>query len=444
MFKNYFTLALKVLRRKPFYTFISLFGISFTLMILMLITSMFDGMLGANAPLGNRDRLVFLSWVERLHYERDTVPLIDSIRMEDGSWRVDTTYGKTDVVNSNSTNAADYRFLNSQLSDVEGVERQALVSVNGHIDGYVEGRKFNLASNYTDGEYWKIFNFEFLEGAPFTPADVESANRVVVLTDRAAESYFGRLPDGYLDREILLGNQTFTVHGVVERPLSDNHLVTSDVWLPLTTSDDPKLLAMSPIAGPFEVVFLAETPAARENVIEDLAFIAENYQMPPEEEWFEEVRMRGYTYLQLFAGSIMREEDGDKAIRFLFIPIALLLLLFVTLPLINLINLNISRVAERESEIGVRKAFGAEPRDILYQFLFESLILTFIGGLIGILLAVLTILSVNDGELLGGIRLALSPSIFLYYFLVILLFGLLSGLLPAYRTSQTNVADALR
>jgi putative ABC transport system permease protein len=128
----------------------------------------------------------------------------------------------------------------------------------------------------------------------------------------------------------------------------------------------------------------------------------------------------------------------------LFIPIAILLLLFVALPLLNLINLNIGRVYERKAEIGVRKAFGANAKDILLQFIFENLVLTFIGGIIGMLLAVGLISYINANDLLSIARLSYSPQVFVYFLLVIIAFGFLSGILPAYRMSRTNVADSLR
>ena len=442
MIKNYLQLALKVLRRKPFYTFISLFGISFTLMILMLITSMFDGMIGANAPVSERDRMVLLPSMERIHYERDTTRIIDSIRMDDGTMRYDTSYAKLDNEDGNSNNPIDYQFLDKNLRDLEAVEHYTFVANNSHIDGFIDGRKFTLAAFYSDAGYWQVFDFQFRDGLPFSEDDVEQGNRVAVLTTAAAKEYFGT-EDDIVGREMLLGDQVYRVKGLVERPLSDNAYVQGDVFLPVTTSTDPKLMDGGELYGPFSAIFLAETPGKRQQVKDQLNFISENYQMPPEE-YFDVIKIPGYNFFEYFAAGIVREPDAKAATRTLFIPVIALLALFILLPLINLINLTISRVFERQAEIGVRKAFGAEPRDILYQFLFENLILTFIGGTIGMVLAVLIITYINEQSVLGSIRLALSSQVILYFILVILLFGLLSGLLPAYRMSKTHVATALR
>ena len=109
-----------------------------------------------------------------------------------------------------------------------------------------------------------------------------------------------------------------------------------------------------------------------------------------------------------------------------------LLAFFILLPTLNLINLNVSRIMDRSSEIGVRKAFGAHQGNILTQFVVENIVQTLIGGLIGLGLALLVINAINTGGALGDSTLRLSPKFFIYSFVITLIFGILSGLLPAY------------
>ena len=99
---------------------------------------------------------------------------------------------------------------------------------------------------------------------------------------------------------------------------------------------------------------------------------------------------------------------------------------------------------ERSSEIGVRKAFGAHQGNILSQFIIENIIQTLLGGILGLGLALLLINVVNKGGHLGDVVLTLSPKFFLYSFLATLLFGVLSGLLPAYRMSKLQIVNALK
>lgn len=443
MIKNYLTLALKVLRRKPLYTFISLFGISFTLMILMLITSMGDAMFGANKPISDMDRIVFLPTIERSRIYYDTTYTTDTILMDNGEIRYDSTEVIDEEGSSNSTGSVGYRMLDEHLRELENVATYTFLSSGANVDAYLDGRKVSLNSYYTDAGYWEVFDFDFLYGLPFGAADVEEENRVAVITERAAKDYFGQVSQAVLDQEMILGDENFRVIGIVARPLTDMEFIAGDVFVPITHAD-PRNLNSRELGGPFTAAFKAHMPGQVESIKNQIDYIAENFVMPPEETDYDNVDLFNGTYLELTAGGIMQERDYDRAKLLLFLPIIILLLLFVALPLINLISLNVSRVYERKSEIAVRKAFGADSRDILYQFIFENLVLTFLGGAAGMALAYFVIRYVNANDLLGLVRLSFSFKVFLYFVIVILLFGLLSGLLPAYRMSRTNVANALR
>lgn len=114
------------------------------------------------------------------------------------------------------------------------------------------------------------------------------------------------------------------------------------------------------------------------------------------------------------------------------------------LPTLNLINLNVSRIMERSSEIGVRKAFGATQSNILGQFIVENIVQTILGGLLGMGLAMIMIKMINDAGLLGDIILKVNYKFYVYSLIICLIFGLLSGLLPAYRMSKLHVVNALK
>ena len=119
-------------------------------------------------------------------------------------------------------------------------------------------------------------------------------------------------------------------------------------------------------------------------------------------------------------------------------------LMFMALPAINLVNLNVSRIMERASEIGVRKAFGASSRTLVVQFVVENLALTVIGGLIGFLLAGVVLRAINQSGLIPYAALALNARIFLWGLALAIAFGLLSGVYPAWRMSRVHPVVALK
>jgi putative ABC transport system permease protein len=114
------------------------------------------------------------------------------------------------------------------------------------------------------------------------------------------------------------------------------------------------------------------------------------------------------------------------------------------LPAVNLVNLNVSRIMERASEIGVRKSFGASSRVLVGQFLVENVALTLIGGAIGLVLSIWLLWLVNGSGLILYADLRLNYRIFLAGLGFAVFFGTMSGVYPAWRMSRLNPVQALK
>jgi putative ABC transport system permease protein len=152
--------------------------------------------------------------------------------------------------------------------------------------------------------------------------------------------------------------------------------------------------------------------------------------------------------------------DAQKQLRqFDIISLALKLLLAiigtVTLGIggVGLMNIMLVSVTQRTREIGVEKALGARRRDILFQFLAEAMVITAVGGVLGILLSY--VVSVSVGRLTfysamakhaeaGDIRLIVSPMILLVSTGILAVVGVVSGMVPAMRASRLDPIEALR
>ncbi len=120
---------------------------------------------------------------------------------------------------------------------------------------------------------------------------------------------------------------------------------------------------------------------------------------------------------------------------------------------VGLMNIMLVSVTQRTREIGVQKALGAPRRYILMQFLAEALTITFIGGVLGVILAYAVALSVGrltlysafakNGEA-GDIRLIIAPGTLIAATLILSFVGLISGMVPAFRASRLDPIEALR
>ena len=126
------------------------------------------------------------------------------------------------------------------------------------------------------------------------------------------------------------------------------------------------------------------------------------------------------------------------------IVLAVAACLFMLLPAVNLINLNTSRIMERASEIGVRKAFGASSRTLVGQFVVENLVLTLVGAAIGFLVAALLLQVINSSGMIQYAQLHLNYRIFGWGVVLAVGFGLLSGVYPAWRMSRLHPVMALK
>ncbi len=120
---------------------------------------------------------------------------------------------------------------------------------------------------------------------------------------------------------------------------------------------------------------------------------------------------------------------------------------------VGLMNIMLVSVTQRTREIGVQKALGAPRRYILMQFLAEALTITFIGGVLGVLLAYAVALSVGrltlysafakNGEA-GDIRILIAPGTLFVSTFILGIVGLVSGMVPAMRASRLDPIEALR
>ena len=107
---------------------------------------------------------------------------------------------------------------------------------------------------------------------------------------------------------------------------------------------------------------------------------------------------------------------------------------------IGIMNIMLVSVSERTGEIGIRKAIGAKRRDILYQFLIEAVIITTMGGILGILIGISGSIILKNAT---GLETIISPFILLISLVFSIIIGLLFGILPAYKASKLNPIEAL-
>ena len=441
MLKNYIKLALKVLSRRKFFTFISLFGISFTLMVLMLIASFIETEFGDNPPLSRNEDLVFIPMLSELYYQNDTIRDIDTL-FNNGIATFDTTHlvKRQNEASYISNSSMSHHVLEKYFTGLNAAEQSTFFSPDLTYDVYINNSKLSIKTCISDEGYWKVFDFMFKEGRPYNADEIKRGALVAVITQSLSRKYFGTV-DNLLGKEIEMDDKHFKIIGVVATPTSSANYVGCDIYIPYTAFPENK--DPSDYFGSFMAVFLIKNNSNIHNLKKEILYrISKIPILKPED--YNVIEAPSATFSETYAQQTLYDKDPEKSKRNLFLIMASFIALFVLLPVLNLINLNISRILDRSSEIGVRKAFGANTKNILFQFVFENIIQTFIGGLLGLVFALVAIYLINDSQLLNNVRLVINFNFFIACFFISLLFGIISGLLPALKMSKLSIVNALK
>ena len=441
MISNYIKLAIRVLGRNKFFTAISLFGISFTLAILMILISMIETEAGKTPPLSEKDKMVVVPTLGMKRMFYDTIYAYDTT-IYNGSTIIDTSYTLQEEGSNNSNNEFGLWFLEEHLSDIPNAKEYSFFNRSRVYNSYVNNSKVELKSLYSDHRFWDVFDFQFIDGFGFSQTAVENEELVAVITDDLADKYFGRR-DNIVGELIEMDSRQFKIIGVVKP--AGVLLLAVDIIVPYT-HDHLELQNRNEYGfGAYTAMYLGDKTSDVELIKEDIAFINSKIEVPAlAQDDFDIIEFKPYGFLEAYAGLLLDLDEPKKSLSIMKWVLIALFGFLIILPTLNLINLNVGRIMERSSEIGVRKSFGASQRNILIQFIIENTIQTFLGGIIGLGLAVLGIYLINDARLMGDVVLKINYRFFSYSIIICLTFGLLSGLLPAYKMSKLHVVSALK
>lgn len=408
MLKNYIKTAFKVLLRRKFFTFISLFGISFTLIVLMVITAMADYMVAPMSPDTKADRVL------GIYFAQMTGP------------------------ESQSTSPAGYKLLDKYARTLPHVESFSICTMMQLVNGFPNGDKVQAFLKRTDGSYWRIFDFQFLEGGPFLEEDNQKANFVAVINEATRQKFFGNTTA--VGKTMELDGQRFRVVGVVANVPITRLVPFSDVWVPLNTAKSDSY--RNELMGGHTGVILAENAAAIPLIKAEFDTRIQSVEIPDPKQ-YTEFLSRAETLWEFVARTLTGDFSSRATMKFLVGALSFMFL-FMLLPAINLINITVSRILERSGEIGVRKAFGASSLTLVGQFVVENVILTLVGGLLGLVGSWLVLRGISESGLIPYAQYQINWRVFLYGLGLALVFGVFSGVYPAWKMSRLHPVEALK
>ena len=420
MIKNYFKIFLKVALQNKLFTFLSLFGISLTIMFVMIFSMTIAKITTGSGPEKDLKKIVFCQ----------RVSVHETHNGKRGGGISESSCGRS--------------LCEDHLKNVKSADIVSMYSGPGPWEFIFNGKFQSKLQNQTDAEYWNLYDYKFLQGKPYTREDVTKGVNLAVITRSLKELLFGS-DENVLGKTVRYTSMNLIITGVVDDPPKTAQNAMGDLYFPYTLlkNNDPN----EKYLGGFIIAFKtnsskqfgpirneAQEMIARLDAADTLhsVFLSGPYSQI-------EKMMVGY-------GDPEEYSLGTSLFKYLMFALA-----FILLPAINLMALNFARIHERGEEIAVRKSFGAASRVLRGQFLFENILMTLTGGFIGIILSYLVVVLLGNSltlsiNFMNNVPLTFSFNyiVFVSALIACLIFGLLSGYLPAVRLSRMKPAVYLK
>ena len=406
-----------MLKQNKFFSIISITGTALAIMMIMAIIVTDSVKNVSVAPENNRNRTLYLSY---------------QILKDSSEIGVATNTGplSLDLV----------RNYILQLKTPELISVYTNVSP-ALVGSEISTEKISLTRRYTDPAYWKILSFSFLEGKTFNEEEFHSGICNAIISNSAAKKLFKG--ESAIGRSIDINSQQYRVIGIVKDISPVFTEASADIWTPYTSinninSRSNMFRAMLMIKNKNDITAIKGEFRKIENEYQGSEITEKLYLRGPDTHRIKTMGLRTYSDDEI----IEQVTIQNRKIWFILIVILLV-------PAVNLSGLNLSRIKKRTPEIGVRKAFGAKRHIILIQVLFENLITSFIGGIIGLVLSVFVIFQMKN------YLLKISPDstipfdtivsipVIISIFTACIIINILSAAIPAYRASHMTIVNSI-
>jgi putative ABC transport system permease protein len=340
---------------------------------------------------------------------------------------------------SQENQTAAVLFTSLTIQDVERLRRATEVpdavlvnpSVNASESVSYESETKTVNIVGSGAEVFSIYNLSMRNGEPFYKEDVDTKAAVIVLGKNIAEELFGAQDP--IGQKIKIRNQKFKVVGVFSSDNAGMFGIDDLAAAPYTTIQQSLL----GIRHFHEIAIQARDEAAVPRMVQDIKRTlrdSHNIDDPEKDDFI-----------------VTTQEDIIESVNGILDVITIFLAFVAAISLlvggIGVMNIMFVSVTERTREIGLRKALGATNKTILFQFLLEAIVLTGVGGVVGI------IGGLGITYLLTVVASYITELSFPFYFslpgmvlglVVACGSGLVFGIVPAYRASKKSPMEALR
>lgn len=425
MIRQYFNQAWAQLRQQPLISAVGIAGTALAIFLIMLVVMMQQVKVAPFAPESNRDRFL------HVHY----------MSITNAAWGDGSSNGPMSVTTAREC------FQTLTTPEAVTIYSSIVVSTPVNLSGQPA---MGIDLMQTDDVFWRVFDFSFIAGKPYDKASFDAGLPVAVITESVAKKLFQRTDvEG---REFLLNHAPYKVAGVVKDVSTLATTAYGQVWVPYTSTELTKTTWCNDHMGMMSCTILARDRKDFDAIRSEVERRKQEYNALVGSNGYEFIyRNRPYDQEKnAIAFSANQEPDVEQARRQRLIIFVILLVV----PAINLSSMTQSRLRQRVSEIGVRRAFGSTRLELMGQIIAENLVVTLMAGLLGLLLSVAFAYLGNSILFAQEYSQTLNPpavdadillhaSTFGWALLFCFLLNLLSSGIPAWHASRTSIVNAL-
>lgn len=403
------------MRTQPLIGWVTIIGTALSIFLIMILVMMQQVSILSFAPETHRDRMLYGMYIH--------IGSLDG--QNDGSAGMSYELAKKLYDGLDGVEIASYNYNGVVPCDAMGTTRMSIT----------------VDRQPTDDNYWRIYDFDLIEGRYYDAAEVEAGRPLAVICESVARSLFGE--ENPIGQHFMLDYNDFEVIGVVGDVSPLASMAYGEVFTPLDVR------SWDPIFGDIEVNLLVKDGVdfdhVRDQVVKRYAELDSELAPEGRKTVYHGSPFDQETIASGVGGSnITPDPESGRIIR-LFIYIVLLIA-----PAINLSSMLHSRLRHRVNEIGVERAFGCTRRRIISDIISESFIVTVVGGIIGLIAAIAfttcyggLFSDFGDAAVSPSLSILLRPQIFAYALGACFILNIISAAVPAWQASRLNPVEAL-
>ncbi|MGF7217236.1 putative ABC transport system permease protein [Spirosoma lacussanchae] len=398
-----FAHALQNIRTRFFHTVLSILGIVIGVAALVAILSLIDGM-----EQYAREQITRTTSLKAILVQSNPYKVVNEVQVRKSEYDY-LDAKRWGAMRSSLSKPAETYLQWRQNSEI------SMVSDTGKIGTIVTGTSLPLHPDLT-----------LVHGRVFTEPELKSAQGLAVINQHLARQLAGKQPEqSAIGHQLRYGAITLTVIGI----LANKDAKAGQLLVPITLLPD-SVLRENPPMGVIEANTVEDVPALKTDA----------------ETWLK-ANMKHQTADFILFTNEQRVSQATQGFLLFRLIMGLIVGISVLVGGIGVMNVLLISVTERTVEIGVRKALGAKRRDIMWQFLSESITISTFGSLLGLglgLLSTLAFVPIVKALTDVSFQVAYTWNTFILIMIIAMLIGVIFGTYPALRAARLDPVEAIR